>query len=178
MKFYDLTDSVRQCMLAELEEDMRNEALYLSPRLNGFGIRGYPDIIKHALSEGSPESFAVDIRSRGCLKSHEERRKRGGGYTLAKVPVNAAETLAEGEFNRFFLRGLCCYVLKKGKEYVEVYRAKEVRDPRSLSEELIGKKLLAKEILQDLRTHQGVDTALGLPAGPNSGLSARLPKEE
>lgn len=32
-----------------------------------------------------------------------------------------------------------------------------------------------KFMLDDLRTHVGVDTALGLPPGPNSGLSVRLP---
>src|SRR6266851_5569734 len=32
-----------------------------------------------------------------------------------------------------------------------------------------------KALLTDLRSNPGVDTALGLPPGPNSGLSARLP---
>jgi hypothetical protein len=31
-------------------------------------------------------------------------------------------------------------------------------------------------LLDDLRTNVGVDTALGLPAGPNSGLSAMIPE--
>jgi hypothetical protein len=40
----------------------------------------------------------------------------------------------------------------------------------------INTKISAKLLLDDLRnSSQGVDTALGLPPGPNSGLSAKLP---
>jgi hypothetical protein len=39
---------------------------------------------------------------------------------------------------------------------------------------MIGRRLNAQALLGDLRKHVGVDTALGLPPGPNSGLSGRL----
>jgi hypothetical protein len=57
---------------------------------------------------------------------------------------------------------------------VFVYRAKEVVNPRAESVALIGKSLPAKQLLDDLRTNIGTDTALGLPPGPNSGLSVKL----
>ena len=56
-----------------------------------------------------------------------------------------------------------------------VYRAKEVVNPRAESVALIGKSLLAKQLLDDLRSNIGTDAALGLPPGPNSGLSVKLP---
>jgi hypothetical protein len=57
-----------------------------------------------------------------------------------------------------------------------VYRAKAVMVPRADSQAMIGIMIDAKALLADLRIHQGVDTALGLPNGPNSGLSVRLPE--
>jgi hypothetical protein len=42
------------------------------------------------------------------------------------VPVTAADTLAEGEFNRFYLRGLCRRASAANMAEIEVYRAKEV----------------------------------------------------
>ena len=94
---------------------------------------------------------------------------------MAEVPYTAPETLAEGEFNRFYARGLCRRAIEEGTSQLIVYRAKQVMNARSASQAKIGTKISAKELLQDLRTHPGVDTALGLPQGPNSGLSVKLP---
>jgi hypothetical protein len=59
---------------------------------------------------------------------------------------------------------------------VEVYRAKPVQDPRPRSRQIIGTRIDAQRLLGDLRAHPGgIDSALGVPAGPNSGLSVRLP---
>jgi hypothetical protein len=85
--------------------------------------------------------------------------------------------LAEGEFNRYYCRGLCQRALEVGIEEVEVYRAKAVTTPRPESQRLIGRRLSARSLLNDLRTSQGVEPALGVPPGPNSGLSVRLPED-
>jgi len=92
-----------------------------------------------------------------------------------KVASNAPQRLAEGEFNRFFLRGLCLRAIDEGIDEVIVYRARASSSPRSESEALVGTRFDPKVLLNDLRENLGVDTALGLPPGPNSGLSARLP---
>jgi hypothetical protein len=104
-----------------------------------------------------------------------EPRNTKNGVTWAKVPVTAPETLAEGEFNRFYARGLCRRAIDEGKPKVQVYRAKQVVNARSESEALLGQSLPADKLLEDLRASVGTDTALGLPPGPNSGLSIRLP---
>jgi hypothetical protein len=105
----------------------------------------------------------------------ETRRKPSGGHTIAKVPVTAPLTLAEGEFNRFFARGLCLRATEDGIAELEVYRARESAQPRAESLLLIGTRLNAAALLEDLRASAGVDTAMRLPPGPNSGLSVRLP---
>jgi hypothetical protein len=89
--------------------------------------------------------------------------------------VNAHEMLAEGEFNRFYIRALCLRAIEDGVSEVIVYRAKDVEHARSESQQKIGSRVAAELLLRDLRTHVGVDTALGLPPGPNSGLSVHLP---
>ena len=75
--------------------------------------------------------------------------------------------------NRYYIRGLCRKAIADGGE-IEAYRAKNVNDPRPESQALIGTEMNANQLLEDLRTHNGVDTALGLPSGPNSGISARI----
>jgi len=57
-----------------------------------------------------------------------------------------------------------------------VYRAKPVSNPRPESEARVETVLPPEELLEDLRTHPGDERpSLGVPSGPNSGLSVRLP---
>lgn len=90
------------------------------------------------------------------------------------MPFNAAETLGEGEFNRFYSRGLCARAIAEQVSGVRVYRAKDVASPRSASISMVGQVFDPAILLDDLRTHIGVEPALGLPPGPNSGLSIEL----
>lgn len=105
------------------------------------------------------------------LKRHEQRRKPKGGYTLALVPRTAAQIIAEGELNRFYIRGVCRAAIDDGSEEVVVYRAKWVENPRHESLALIGKRVSAGALLDDLRIHSSEEPMLGVPGGPNSGIS-------
>lgn len=174
LQLINLDEITRTLMVEELEIDIANRDLYLSPRLNGRGRVEYEQLLRTAFLNGNDQSLADEMRSRGLLDAFEKRRKRSGGFSTAKVPVNAPEVLAEGEFNRFYIRALCRRILDGEVGELEIYRAKEVVNPRSASEVMIGQRIDANSLLQDLRTHQGVDTSLGLPPGPNSGLSVKL----
>jgi hypothetical protein len=162
-------------MLEEIEQDISAGKLYCSPRLSPAGKQLYPELLRNAARSGTDDSLASELRAPGRLNATEERRKPTGGTTTAKVPITAPETLAEGEFNRFYARGLCRRAMAEGIESLVVYRAKEVVNPRPESVALIGKSLSGKQLLEDLRANIGTDTALGLPPGPNSGLSVKLP---
>jgi hypothetical protein len=174
MIFLDLNDDIRKYMLDELDLDISLKRLYLSPRLNATGIANYEKLIRSAIQKGNDISLSQDLR--GMFNESEQRRLKSGEVTNAKVPITAAETLSEGEFNRYYCRGVCRYAIEKGILEVEIYRAKEVLNPRPESQALIGAKINAKQLLQDLQINIGVDTALKVPAGPNSGLSVRLIK--
>jgi hypothetical protein len=162
-------------MVKEIEFDMAGVRLYMSPRLNTWGTTQYPALLKRAAESHDDAWLAQQIRMNGLLNTEETRRTPSGGVTTAKVPVTAHETLAEGEFNRFYCRGVCARAIEDGYQNVQVYRAKRVDNPRPASQAKIGTLVNAERLLNDLRTSQGVEPALGIPPGPNSGLSVQLP---
>jgi hypothetical protein len=92
---------------------------------------------------------------------------------MVKVPITAHLTLVEGEFNRFYMRGLCLRAVEEGKTTVTAYRAKHAQNPRSESLAIEVRSFNAEAALSDLRANVGSATAAGFP-GPNSGLSVRL----
>lgn len=171
--FENLDSRTRELMLEELSNDIKNGTLYISPRLNEKGKKIYPELLRKAIISGNELSLAEDLRN-NYMNETEQRKKPNGGFTIAKIPYNAHIMLAEGEFNRFYIRAICRRTIEETSASIEVYRAKEVSNPRPESERKIGSIIEPKKLLDDLRTHPGVDTALGLPSGPNSGLSVRL----
>jgi len=170
-----LDEQTRHFMMKEMEFDLSNGTLYISTRLNEIGVRDYPLLLKEAIQNYDDSWLAGELRRMGLMKPFEQRRRPKGGFTTAQVPVTAPDTLAEGEFNRFYARGLCARAIEDEVQEVEVYRGKQVSRPRPESEAMIGKRIPAKDLLTDLRQSQGVEPALGLPPGPNSGLTVRLP---
>jgi hypothetical protein len=175
LRLENLDEATRHLMLEELDLDISEGRLYISPRLTTLGREQYPILLRQAFTGHDDPWLANSLSMGGMIKSEEQRRKPTGGYTIVKVPVTAPLTLAEGEFNRFYCRAVCRRALESGVGQVEIYRAKEVDKPRPASEAKIGARVSAQELLNDLRTHQGVEPALGLPPGPNSGLSVKLP---
>ena len=176
LRYEDLDEETRRFMLEEIDMDVRNGSIYISNYLNPRGCDLWPQILREAARDGNDDSLAQAIVRDRCLKDRVERRKPKGGYTMAAVPVTAHETMGEGEFNRYYTRGLCRRAIEDGVAELEVYRAKEVREPRPDSERKLGTRVDPRLILEDLRRTQGVEPALGLPPGPNSGLTLRIPR--
>ncbi|KLE31681.1 hypothetical protein [Aurantiacibacter gangjinensis] len=175
LRFENLDEATREAMLQEIDRDAESGNVYVSNYLNHAGERDWVTILRQAAHSGSDETLAAAIRENGYLKDEVQRRKPKGGFTMAKVPYNAHETLGEGEFGRYYARGLCVRAISEGIAELEVYRAKDVREPRQASEEKIGSRIDPEAILDDLRQTQGVEPALGVPPGPNSGLTLRIP---
>lgn len=170
--YENLDPEVRRSMIDELDADIAAGSLYVSPRLTDDGAKAWPSLLDEAFGQGDDVWLEARLRDRRFIRATEPRRLKDRVID-ARVPVTAPETLAEGEFNRFYARGLCVSVLASGGTEVEVYRGKEVQKPRAQSQAMIGCRVLAQQLLDDLRTSQGVEPALGLPPGPNSGLTIR-----
>jgi len=173
LRYADLDGVTRTHMLAEIDLDVSSGTLFHSPRLSPTGRHLYASLLREAAESRDDDWLASELQWRGCIASSRPRRKPRGGISIARVPDNAHETLAEGEFNRFYARGLCARVVQTGGSEVEVYRGKQVQNPRPESEAMVGRRLPAQALLDDLRRSQGIEPALGLPPGPNSGLTVR-----
>ncbi len=174
IRYDSLDQRTRDLMAQELDRDSSDGTLYVSPRLTDEGQQQWPELLREAILSHDDDWLASELRSKHLIRDTEQRKKPKGGFTTAKVPVTAPDTLSEGEFNRFYARGTCARAVADGVDEVEVYRGKSVENPRSASQAMIGKRIPANALLDDLRTSQGVEPALGLPPGPNSGLTVRL----
>lgn len=174
--YENLDDRTRKFMMKELEMDITNGKVYISPRLNSLGQANWEAMLRESIEGHNDDWLAYQLSTNGCMSMQERRRTPSGGMTIAKVPVNAMETLSEGEFNRYYARGLCARAIEDGIQNVEVCRGKQVQNPRAISEVLIGQRIEAKALLEDLRQSQGVESSLKVPPGPNSGLTIRFPK--
>jgi hypothetical protein len=174
--FENLDDRTRQLMLDEMEYDIANNQLHISPFLSGQGERDYANLLREALQSGNDETLAQSLREHRRILRTLPRRNPAGGYSIAATAENAAEVLAESEFNRYYIRGLARRAIEDGIQELVVYRAKPVRNPRPESEARVETSLSPQELLEDLRSHPGDQRpTLGVPSGPNSGLSVRLP---
>jgi hypothetical protein len=173
--FENLDDRTRQLMLDEMDYDIAHNELHISPFLSGQGQRDYANLLREALQSGNDETLAQDLRAHRRLIKTLPRRKPKGGFAIAATPENAAEVLSESEFNRYYIRALARRAIEDGISELVVYRAKQVNSPRPESEALIETTLSPQDLLADLRSHPGESPSLGVPSGPNSGLSVRLP---
>ena len=173
--YKNLDKQTRKFMFKELKMDIKNGTLYISSRLNFTGQSTWAKLLKEAIVGHSDDWLATKLNMEHCIKSHEERKLRSGKTTDAKVPVTASKTLSEGEFNRFYARGLCARAINEKISKVVVYRGKQVQRPRPESQAIIGREINPIALLKDLRKSQGVEPAFGIPPGPNSGLTVCLP---
>jgi hypothetical protein len=172
----NLDDRTRQLMLDEMEYDVANNQLHVSPFLSGQGQRDYVNLLREAIQSGDDETLAESLREHRRILRTLPRRNPKGGYSISATPENAAQVLAESEFNRYYIRALARRALEDGITELVIYRAKPVSNPRPVSEALIETTLSPQELLDDLRSHPGDEPpTLGVPSGPNSGLSVRLP---
>jgi hypothetical protein len=172
----NLDADIRQRMLTELQLDLDNNRLHLSPYLSGQGVHDYPVLLRTALAEGDDETLAQALGQQRRLERASPRKQREGGYALASVPSNAAQVIAESEFNRYYMRAVAQRAIAAGITQLVVYRAKPVAEPRPTSEALLETTIDPHALLGDLRSHTGEVPELGIPAGPGSGLSVRLPE--
>lgn len=173
LNYVSLDPRTRRFMRAE--SDLGNH--YVSPRLTPQGLAAWVPLL-NAAAEAHTDVWLGDQLRVGAYMKNEEPYTRNGQQFWRRINVPfACEQLAEGEFNRYYLRGLCCRALEDGISSLLVYRGKEVRQPRPESEAKIGTFIDAQRLLETLRANDfvSIETALAVPGGPSSGLTARLP---
>lgn len=168
---HQLDNKTREIMKKELEMDLNGNGPYKSPRLNSEGVRQFPDSLKDAIESGNGISFSNALRQ--YFKSFESYIRKGRQFKR-KIPSDAHLVLGQGQFNIYYMRAICQIALSQGIKEVEIYRAKQSKEPRRSSQVQIGSKLGAIKLLKELRNTSefgSKEFQIGLP---NSGLSVRF----
>jgi isocitrate dehydrogenase kinase/phosphatase len=168
-KFNKLDKQTRLLMCEEITIAEKSKNVYESTRFNDTGRKIWVTLLQNAAQEYDEHWLAYQLEIAGAMKDLETKAKPKGGYTIAHVPDKATETLADGQFNRFYMAAICRRALNNGKLNVIIYRAKERIEPRPGSQLLEGTSRDANTLLQELRIRD-----LSLKCNllkPNSGLS-------
>jgi hypothetical protein len=172
LQYENLDPTTRRYAIAELDNDLTTGAFHASERLRPTAIADYQRLLREAIRYY--DDRWLEERASDLLVDVEPRRTRSGGETAVKVPEMAARMLAEGDFNRYYMRGLSERAIEEGRQVVEVYRARLSLEPRPESAQLEGNRLPASDVLNYLRGERSTDAAVTPLGRPNSGLSVRL----
>lgn len=171
-EFRHLDDVTRYYMLEEIQAAQQKKNLYYSRRFNDAGIARWPELLEDAARSHDDHWLAYQLEAEGLMRGLEGARTPSGGYTIKYVPHTAAQTMAEGQFNRYYILGVCRRALAEGKSSVIVYQAKQRAEHPSEPHAFIGSSLDAQVLHAELRLHQ---TSLEHELlQPNSSLSVYL----
>jgi endonuclease/exonuclease/phosphatase family metal-dependent hydrolase len=170
--YESLDPTTRRFALAELEQDSTVGGFHLSERVRATVAAEYRRLLREAIAYY--DDAWLEERAADLLVDFEVRRTPSGGTTTAKLPDMAARMLAEGDFNRYYMRGVAARALDEHREVDAVYRARLSVEPRPESAELEGHRLPARDVLSYLRGEAPNDPAVAALGRPNSGLSVRL----
>ena len=170
----NLDSCTRRFMLAELDSDVATGTLYRSPQLSEQGQQQYYALLRAAVTSGTEVSFAEALhRRQAVLPPDRWQHAREVGPEEALTAATAR--LAEREFHRFYIRGLCRRALDQGLQTLEIYRAKPTEPRRTLSDDMVGIRVTASSLLEDLSGEFRSWPPHGLPQCRDPGLSVRLP---
>lgn len=170
--YRNLDNETRRLMVAEIQSGSH----YISPRLTTPGQLAWAGLLEEAATSHDDDWLANQLLSRGYLRTQESYVRNETEHTRRINQPQAAEQLAEGEFNRYYLRGLCLRASELGIDHLVVYRGKPVQNPRPESEVRIGTNIGTDVLLRELRRNDFVliGEVLGIPGGPNSGITCML----
>jgi hypothetical protein len=172
LKYDDLDPATRGFALAEFDGDSERGARTISSRIRPTRTEEYASLLREALAYY--DDRWLEDRAEGMVVDFELRQTPSGATTTAKLPSYAPRVLAEGDFNRYYMRGVCARAVAEGRGVVEVYRARLSAEPRPESREMEGQRLDAAKLLEELRTSYADAEDEPSLGKPNSGLSVRL----
>jgi hypothetical protein len=167
----NLDKTTRAHMITEFESDQRDTTLLFSKDFSDYGKQQYPVVLRLAFEKGDSDSFIEQLTPDFFNVTRTDKNGRVSHLNRE----DCARKFGGGQFNQFYMRGLCIHAHAEGVEEIIVYRAKDSQAPREESKAMIGKRINDLSLLADLREHKDIDTHLGLPPGAHSGLSACLP---
>ena len=172
LSYDNLDPATRRHAIAELDGDLAAGTFHATERLRPSAVVEYQRLLREAIRYY--DDLWLEERAGDLLVDFEHRSTRTGAQTTARVPEMAPRMLAEGDFNRYYMRGVALRAIEEHRQVVEVYRARLSLEPRPESAELEGHRLDAHEVLSYLRGQRVEDPTVAGLGRPNSGLSIRL----
>lgn len=172
LDYINLNDKVRQYMLAEFEHG----DLYLSPRLNESGKQKWEGLLKDAIQYHTDVWLERELIRRNCFLD-TEYLKSSMGRTVKRAinKQQSARILAEREFNRYYLRGLCAVAIEQDRSHLILYQAKASAVPSETLRQKIGTPIEAKALLSIMRARSvSLELVLSLEGVAHYTLSARM----
>jgi hypothetical protein len=119
------------------------------------------------------------VRRNSFVATEYLKSTMGKTVTRAVNREHLAKTLAEGEFNRFYLRGLCVAAKTRGLTHLIVAQGRIIPNAPAALLKPVGSAVPIESLLGTLRNfgYKHVDAALGAPEHLSvpACLSARLP---
>jgi hypothetical protein len=171
----DLDPCTRRFMLAELDADLADGTLFRSAQLSPDGLHEYDRLLREAIVTGTEETFAEALLACDAVMPPIRWHPKSIGPDEALAAV--ALRLAERELHRFYIRGLCQRALEQGVESLVIYRARPADAGRAPTNTMIGVRIAARSLLEDLRGTFRSWPPHGLPQCHDAGLSVRFPDE-
>lgn len=178
LNYTNLNETTRRFMLIELDRGGH----FISPRLTESGRTRWTGVLKDAIQYHTDVWLERELVRRNFMLGTETLKSPMGGKTLTRAinKEQAAKTLAEGEFNRYYLRGLCLAAQSRGYAQIVVCAGKMIPHASPDLQKAIGKALHIEALLENLRSanYTRNDALLGAPIGSglSAFLSARLPQ--
>ena len=164
MQLPDLNADVCHIMADEVQYDVDNGSMFLSTRLNPSERLNYVRLLRAATLSGSVQWFARELENSGYLLKKELRRKPNGGLIMVRLPLDAAETIAETEFKRFYIRALCiCTIVNENRQALVLYDTRIIASTLPSVPTWVGKRMRPDLLLAILRRDHNIASALGVP---------------
>jgi len=167
LRYENLDETTRAFMLAEFDMDSHAGRVYACKRMTDAGQRQFPALLREAIREQDDSLLAEQLHDRF-------RDAMPVGASSECAAMEAPGLLAEGEFNRYYMRGLCARAVDEGIAQVQVYRARVVSALRRSLLQCIGERHAPGPLLRDLHATHCSDPASVSPFGVNTGLTLRL----
>ena len=189
MEFKNLEGTTRRYMLEELEEDVREGRVVLNPLLTERGRAEYADLLAEALRHHDPSWLGSELRSgRRMHIAVEDADVRKG--LPEELPVHEPDVLAEGDFNRYYVRGMCRRALAEGIDELRIVKLTKgpyasfvyqsgglPGDERERTVD-VANRVDPKWLLEKLREDPDEEMDFGIPGEPGSGLTVEFFEQE
>jgi hypothetical protein len=188
MEFTNLDEMTRHYMLMELDADVREGRVAVSPLLTERGRGEYADLLAEALRHHDPYWLASELRSGRRMRIAVEDADVEK-LIPEELPVFEPDVLAEGEFNRYYVRGMCRRALDEGIEELKivklnrgpyanfVYQSGDLpKDEREREVDVAG-RVDPGWLLEKLRQDPEAEMDVGIPGEPGSGLTVEFLEE-